>query len=191
MALALILAGVGGVLLFGLPDDDSILSDAPTPTATYTPTLTATVTPTSTATVTPTSTVTLTPTATGTSTQTPTPNPVAITIEGPVAGIEDNTIVIYDFVLLLDPDDPVLSVIQPGDLLRVEGRLRDNTIEDVSIVFVDLLVIVGDEGAWRGDSCADPPPAWARDQADVWFARCAPPPAGSPGDNDDDDDDDD
>jgi hypothetical protein len=62
---------------------------------------------------------------------TPTPPPMTVTpgagdrilvIEGPVSAINVNVINIYNFNIVVNPTDPVLQVIQLGDILRVTGR---------------------------------------------------------------------
>lgn len=150
--------------------------------------------------VTETQTVTPTPThteAAATSTASPTPQPTNTdaalrVVEGPVTAIEDNTIQIYDLAFALDDDDPVLQVIQIGDVVRVT---EDQTGE-INITFISVTVVVQGEQVWRGDDCAVPPPQWAAPDAGDWYERCtAPPPPGSgqtfDDDADDDDDDDD
>lgn len=61
---------------------------------------------------------------------TPTPLPMTgtpaageriLVIEGPVAAINVNVINIYNFNIVVNPSDPVLQVIQLGDILRVTG----------------------------------------------------------------------
>ena len=159
-----------------------------TPTATFTPTTTPpTATPTATSTATPTA----TPTGTLTVTPAATPGlPITIIIEGPVETINVNIITIYDIDIEIDINDPILTVIQIGDIVRVEG----DTVVDadtliiiaITVVIVDVDVIVNVDGdVWRdsGD-CSNGPPPWA--PAHGWRRRCE----GGGGDSDDDDDDD-
>src|SRR5690606_21840366 len=49
----------------------------------------------------------------------------AIVVEGPVTAIELNIIIINEIRIWLDPDDPLLTVIQIGDVLRVEGHYEE------------------------------------------------------------------
>jgi len=156
------------------------------------------------------------PTATETPTVEPTPGPsptptatpvngggVVVVIEGPVEAINVNIITIYNINIVVNVDDPVLAVIQIGDLVRVEGEfvgVDDDlsewvnfdgdtqiniTIIAITIVVVDIDVNLGDDGAvWRDPgNCDNPPPPWA--PAHGWRRRC------EGGDRDDDRDDDD
>jgi hypothetical protein len=119
----------------------------------------------------------------------PTSLPVTLIIEGPVQAVNGNIIIIYDIEIMLDPGDPILSVIQIGDVVRVDGSLT--TIDtQVSVTAVEATVIsvevnVNPQGeTWRdpGD-CSNPPPPWA--PANGWRARCegAPRPGNSGGNN--------
>ena len=184
-----------------------------TPTSTHTPmpTLTAIADPS----MTPTLTATPDPLASPTATPiTPDDDDVVIVIEGPVMAIQINIITIYDIDIAVAPNDPVLTVIQIGDIVRVEGILYspgddddddddfsgiligigdadiDITIIAITIIIVDIDVFIGDDGAvWRDDGeCANPPPPWA--PAHGWRARCegGDHPGRGRGDDDDDDD---
>jgi hypothetical protein len=194
---------------------------APTPTAPVTPLLTPTWTPSPTAslTVTPTQ----TPTATILETATPeallnvpaspavavtptlgepltlTPLPPALIIEGPIQVINGATIVVYDMTVQLNPNDPILSALQIGDVVRIEGDTAVNAdsviVAATSVVTVNVEVVVNEDGAvWRdqGD-CGNPPPPWA--PAHGWRRRCENPSGavpgahGSNGNNGSDDDD--
>jgi hypothetical protein len=155
----------------------------------------------------------VTPTATGTSTAevqsivthiptiTPSPTslPVTLVVEGPVQAINGNIVIIYDIEIAVDPNDPMLGIIQIGDVVHVDGNLivdgSQMVIIAVNIDIVNIEVNVNEGGeTWRdpGD-CSNPPPLWA--PAHGWRARCegAPPPGNSGGmgmgDSDDDDDD--
>lgn len=130
---------------------------------------------------------TSTPPATPTVATDPAP---AIVIHGPVAAIDGRFITVYDFRFSLSPADPVLSAIRLGDTVRIEGVIAGDTIQVITLTFENVVVVVGDGQAWRGDDCASPPPAWARAAADTWYSRCARPlPSGGSQDDDDDDDD--
>lgn len=101
---------------------------------------------------------------------------VIIVIEGPVQQINVNIITIYNIDILVAPDDPILTVIQIGDVIRVQGdRVEQGTtivIVAVTIVFVNVDVVVIDGGnVWRDDNnCGNPPPSWA--PANGWRRRC-------------------
>ncbi|NWF70231.1 MAG: hypothetical protein HXY40_14185 [Chloroflexi bacterium] len=156
--------------------------------------------------------VTPTPEATSTAEATPettaTPEDdgdleITIVIEGPVQAININIITIYDIDIEVEADDPLLLVIQVGDIVRVEGTFSTDgdfdltgtvVIMAITIVIVDVDVVIVDDGTvWRDDgSCANPPPPWA--PANGWRRRCEG--AGGGGDDgmgmgmgDDDDDD--
>ncbi|MFW5709409.1 MAG: hypothetical protein ACOCX5_04225 [Chloroflexota bacterium] len=170
-----------------------------TVTASATPTLTATTTPTATAT-TPTATAT-TPTAT-TTTPTATPAPVRhVTIEGPVTDVSGNIITIFSFLITLDPDDPRLSAIKAGDIIRIRGQIDDNNrIKVIDLSFTSIVVVTNGDAVWRSDDCTTPPPDWAVQFTEEWSARCLTQPTSGTGstnsgdvevDDDDDDDDDD
>ncbi|MCA9906705.1 MAG: hypothetical protein KC547_22775, partial [Anaerolineae bacterium] len=81
--------------------------------------------------------VTPEPTASPTPTLEPTPGPsptptavtgggVVVVIEGPVEAINVNIITIYNINIVINADDPVLAIIQIGDLVRVEGQFVDD-----------------------------------------------------------------
>ncbi|NJL95451.1 MAG: hypothetical protein HC915_17860 [Anaerolineae bacterium] len=79
---------------------------------------------------------------------------MAIVIDGPVRLVENQTLVIYDFVLTLAADDPLLAVVRPGDRLRIQGVRGADTIQVISVVFIDVLVLIEGGQVWRGDDCA-------------------------------------
>lgn len=172
-----------------------------TPTLTLHPTTLATLTETPTVTPEPSVTVTASPTLTVTvtvSTHTPTPLSASqITLEGPVSAINGSTITIYGMEWVLDSDDPALSVLQVGDVIRITAVLETGSLQIISVAFVDVLVVIRDGMAWRGDDCGAAPPAWAASLAGAWYEACRRPSvpsgggqAGSSHNNDDDDDDD-
>jgi hypothetical protein len=111
--------------------------------------------------------------------------PVIIVIEGPVQSININIITIYNINIEVDIDDPILTVIQIGDRIRVEGTYAGGgpTIVIVAIniiiINVDIVIIDGNPVVWRDDgSCANPPPAWA--PAVGWRRRCESSGRGNP-----------
>jgi hypothetical protein len=146
---------------------------SPTPTPTFTPTPTPQGTPA------PTVTPSLTPTPGGT--VTPGGLPITIIIEGPVQEINVNIITIYDIDIIVGDDDPILGIIQIGDILHVEGDTDDinGTIIiiaiNITIINVDINVDTGE--FWRDDgNCSNPPPPWA--PAHGWRRRCQNPGGG-------------
>jgi hypothetical protein len=206
----------------------------PSATVTFTPTVTptpatATVTPSSSATAspitsTPTGSATVTataltgtpgtPIATGTPNGTPTvtgtPGGQVIVIEGPVTNININIITIYNFTIVINPGDPILTTIRIGDIIRVEGNLgsQNGQIIIVAVTIINITIINIPPGVtpgpgereWTDDgSCANPPPPWA--PAHGWRRRCEGGGGNGNGngngngrgggDDDDDDDDDD
>jgi len=99
--------------------------------------------------------------------------PVDITIEGPVDAINGSVITIYGIDVPLDPSDPLLGVIQIGDVIRVEGNVGSTG----GAVIVPVKVTsetssASDQGqVWRDNGqCNNPPPPWA--QANGWHRRC-------------------
>ncbi len=138
--------------------------------------------PVATATPIPTATLTPTPTPTGTLTVTPPSTDddgdIVIVIEGPVQAININIITIYNINIEVNPNDPILTIIQIGDVIRVAGSVvnRGTTIVivAVNIIIVDVDIVVIDNSViWRDDgSCRNPPPAWA--PANGWRRRCEP-----------------
>ncbi len=152
-----------------------------TPTPSATAEGTAEATPESTAE----STAESTPEATPESTAQPTPEmtpsdddtlEITIIIEGPVQEININIITIYDIDIELRVDDPLLVVIQIGDIVRVEGNAQDRggvviiIAVNVAVINVDINIATGE--IWRDDNatCANPPPDWA--PANGWRRRC-------------------
>lgn len=146
-------------------------TDAPTATPDGTATATPTLEPTETPTIEPTIDETVTATATLDVTSTPTveptttPTPTAtddgdddddaiIVIEGPVTAINITTITIFDIDIQVDPADPILTQIQIGDRLRVQGNTTYNgttiIIVAINITIVNIDVIVVDGGGGIG-----------------------------------------
>lgn len=133
---------------------------------------------------------------------------IIIIIEGPVRAIQNNIIVIYQFNIVLQPNDPNLTVIRIGDVIRVEGALSRGDDDDddddglqvdatgniniviisINITFINVQVFINSDGrTYRNDNnCNNPPPDWA--PAIGWRRRCQTG-GGSGGDDDDDDDD--
>jgi hypothetical protein len=110
---------------------------------------------------------------------------IIIVIEGPVESININIITIYGIEIEVDEDDPILTVIQIGDVIRVEGEL-DDIDEDtlvliaITIIIIDVDIYISDDGdAWRDDDCGNPPPPWA--PAHGWRDRCETGQGDSPG----------
>ena len=105
---------------------------------------------------------------------------IIIVIEGPVESINVNIITIYSIQIELDDDDPVLTVIQIGDVIRVEGELHDDDDDGdttivliaVNITFINIEVYINDDGEiWRDPlTCLIAPPPWA--EANAWIIRC-------------------
>lgn len=134
-----------------------------------------------------------TPEATAEVTQTPAPEAtlevtvepgpgVIIVIEGPVEEVNINIITIYNINIRLDEDDPALTVIKIGDILRIEGELTGDDDEDedgdvtinlvaINIIFINVEVFIVDGQVWRDPgSCDNAPPPWA--PAHGWRRRC-------------------
>ncbi|GIL14153.1 MAG: hypothetical protein BroJett038_28730 [Chloroflexota bacterium] len=119
--------------------------------------------------------------------------PITLVIEGPVQQININIITIYNINIEVNINDPILNVIQIGDIVRVEGGIRDSgdtiIIVAVNIIVVDVdVVIIDGDLIWRDDgSCLNAPPPWA--PANGWRRRCEGGERPGRGDDDDDDDD--
>ncbi len=103
-------------------------------------------------------------------------NDVIIVVEGPVEEINVNVITIYDIDIALNPIDPLLTVIQLGDVIRVEGDVDDDcdtlVIIAIVVIIVDVdIVIIDHDHVWRDNgNCSNPPPPWA--PAHGWRRRC-------------------
>ncbi len=145
---------------------------------------------------------------------TPDDDDVIVVIEGPVTAIQINVITIYNINIAVAPNDPMLTVIQIGDIVRVEGFLYnrgdddddDDNFDDIligigdanidimivaiNIVIVNVDVFINSDGAiWRDPgNCGNPPPPWA--PAHGWRARCEGGDHSGRGRGRDDDDDD-
>ena len=135
------------------------------------------ITPTSAATLTsipPTASPTVTVTASPTPTVLATPTISTVTVlEGPVESIEGNIVTIYGFEVEIPANDPILSTIVVGDVIRVEGSSDGVIIVATTIVHVtvDATVNAPSGEVWQDDgSCAHPPPDWA--PANGWRRRC-------------------
>ncbi len=55
-------------------------------------------------------------------------NNVIIVVEGPVINIVNNVLTIYNFNVQVTPENPILSVISIGDIVRAEGALGGNGV---------------------------------------------------------------
>ena len=103
-------------------------------------------------------------------------NNVIVVVEGPVQEINVNVITIYDIDIALNPADPLLTVIQIGDVIRVEGEIDEDcptiVIIAVTVVIIDVdIVIIDHDHVWRDNgNCNNPPPPWA--PAHGWRRRC-------------------
>ena len=102
------------------------------------------------------------PTPETTETPTPTVTPtllggtnVIVVVEGPVINIVNNIVTIYNFNIQVAPENPILSIIDIGDIVHVEGDFDDHgmilahTISNVSSTTVV---------SWRLSDCQ---PGWA------------------------------
>lgn len=171
---------IGGILTFNRDDNASQLASTPTmlqesPTAIDTATATMTALPTAEQTM-----------------------QVVRVIEGPVSNIQGNMITIYDQDIQLEQNDSRLSVMQLGDVLRVETSQDNQSIVALNITFVNVIVVVNASGQiWRGDDCSSPPPEWVDVDTNSWFMQCnidnssgQSPHSSNDNDNDSDDDDD-
>ncbi len=102
--------------------------------------------------------------------------PITIVIEGPVEAININIITIYNIDIQLDPNDPLLQIIQIGDIVHVDGDTEQNgntiIIIAINIVIINVDINVGDGTVYRDDGkdCSNPPPPWA--PAHGWHKRC-------------------
>jgi hypothetical protein len=97
-----------------------------------------------------------------------------IIIEGPISEINGNIIVIFDIDIAISVDDPILLVIQIGDVIRVEGSSGgSNVIIAIVVVIINVDIYVGDnpDQVYRDDGqCGNPPPPWA--PAHGWRRKC-------------------
>lgn len=70
-----------------------------------------------------------------TPTGTPTPNPnLIVVIEGPVVNIVTNIITIYDFDIEVEPANPILDLIEIGQIIHVEGVFNNAGVIVASVV---------------------------------------------------------
>jgi len=196
---AVLIVGVGIILLVANPPNQPTtitpLTAVPTAIPTFTPIPpTSTLLPEIVATVVPSPTVIQivtddpaepTSEVTVISPSTATLEPVII-VEGPVEAIEENIVTIYGIDIVLNPDDPLLAVIQVGDVLYIEADYAEDETQIVAVTAEP----VGDEvevnpetgESWRDNgNCDNPPPPWA--PANGWRRRCeaAPADANPPG----------
>lgn len=66
---------------------------------------------------------------------TPTPNgDVVIVIEGPIINIVTNIITIYDFDIEVEPTNPMLNIIEIGDVIHIEGVFGNNGVIVATVV---------------------------------------------------------
>lgn len=101
---------------------------------------------------------------------------ITIIIEGPVEAININIITIFGIDVEVDPEEPILAIIEIGETIRIEGNVSAESdtllIIVVNIVIVDIDVFINDDGdAWRDSgNCNNGPPPWA--PAHGWRRRC-------------------
>ncbi|HRL12812.1 MAG TPA: hypothetical protein PKX07_13095 [Aggregatilineales bacterium] len=100
---------------------------------------------------------------------------VIIIIEGPIEQINGSVIIIFGVEITLADDDPMITVIQIGDIVHVAGEMIENNnivvIIPITIVIVNVDVYVVDTQVWRDDNeCGNPPPPWA--PAHGWRRKC-------------------
>lgn len=102
---------------------------------------------------------------------------VIIIIEGPIKEIKGNIIVIYDIEIEVDSDDPILTVIRIGDIIRIEGEDDGSdgkiVIIAIIIVIIDIDIYIDNDGKtiYRDDGdCGNAPPPWA--PAHGWRRKC-------------------
>jgi hypothetical protein len=101
--------------------------------------------------------------------------PVVIIFEGPVEEININIIVVYNIEIEIDADDPILTVIQVGDIVHIEGGVVEEgdtiVIIAITIIIIDVDIFIDGDDVWRDDgNCKNPPPPWA--PAHGWRRRC-------------------
>lgn len=116
-----------------------------------------------------------------------TPNPDddrdIVVIEGPVSEVNGNIITLYNIDVILDPNDPALTTLQVGSVIRVQGFLSEDDGDDDTLVLIAVNVTVVnlniydrngngtvDDGDFDDNDCNNPPPPWA--PAHGWRARC-------------------
>lgn len=107
-------------------------------------------------------------------TQTPTLESLII-VEGPVEAIAANIITIYGIDIALNPDDPLLTIIVVGDILRVEADYDTTSTVIIAVtvepVSNEVNINPDTDEIWRDDgNCNNPPPPWA--PANGWRRRC-------------------
>jgi hypothetical protein len=97
----------------------------------------------------------------------PTPEPVAtgetgdlaplVVIEGPVQAVNSSGLTVFDTVIRVEPGDPVLSSVQIGDMVHVEGNLVQDS-DTLIIVAVNITIVNGAiiEGAPPGSPSLPP-----------------------------------
>lgn len=117
-------------------------------------------------------------------------------IEGPVSAINNNRIEIYGFEIIVE-QDLALSVMQIGDVVRIEASSDTDELRTVNISFISVTVVIIDGQVWRDTGTCDGLPDWIpEDDAQDYLIRCTSQPgnnntnfgSSSQSDNDDDDD---
>ena len=91
----------------------------------------------------------------------PTDDNDIIIIEGPVDSISINVITIFGIEIEVDPDDPILTQIEIGEIIRIEGigDFKDGVlvIVSVNITVVNIVIITGGSSDGSGTG-GNPPP---------------------------------
>jgi hypothetical protein len=68
---------------------------------------------------------------------TTTPEPTletVVVVEGPVSEIADNRVTIYDYSIAVEPQHPILNLINVGDVVRIEGMFDSSGVVVASVV---------------------------------------------------------
>ena len=116
--------------------------------------------------------------------------PVTIEVEGPIQSISGNTIIIFEFTIVLTEAD--LSRVHVGDVVRVEGNYTADTqmiiaihvtvLRNTPVASPTVEVNLSTGQTWTDSgNCSNPPPPWA--SANGWRRRCQG--AASPGNSGD------
>ena len=91
--------------------------------------------------------------------------PVTIIIEGPIQAININIITIFNINIEVDPNDPILTQIHVGDVIRVEGNSTTlgSTIIIVAVNIVIINIDYGGDTDTGGPVVQPPPDGFSKD----------------------------
>src|SRR5262249_23205753 len=80
--------------------------------------------------------------------------PVTVIIEGPIQSINGNILVIFNLTVIVNANDPILSTLKVGEVVRVEGNL-DNATQVITAIRITTITVETDVNPSSGQVWQD------------------------------------